>query len=333
MLNKADRLPDDVPSVLDYANPVVAKAMASGVVNTSDEGLLANVRRAIRRGHPQMRPGPARPERVCLVGGGVSLAETEADLRALYFEGALVVTLNGAYHWCRERNIRPSTQIVMDARASNARFVTPYVPRCRYVLASQCAPETWDAVADYPDVWIWHAATASSALAEELDAFYAEKWYGVGGGTTVATRALSLLTLAGWRRFDLFGIDSCWLDGAHHAYPQPENEADQRIALTVARGETARTFELAPWHLKQFEDVLQMIRVNGDVFQLAVHGRGLLAYALEALGSEDVSFSVKEKADGRTGVQVLQRGEEEDRQHDAESGLDRVPDHAAHVGV
>lgn len=299
MLN-ADHGPVDPTPAVTYAQPVVADAMASGRMNTDVETLLAQVQHAIRLGHPQMRTWPARGDRICLVGSGPSLAATLPVLRQAVWEGAHVVTLNGAYHWCRDRGIKPDTQIVMDARASNARFVTPAVPGCRYVLASQCHPDTWAAVAGRPDVWIWHAVvTPHDAIHQCLDRYYAGQWFGVGGGTTVATRALSLLRMAGYLQFELFGIDCCWLDGAHHALPQAENAAERRVRVAVgdaARPDTMRTFDVAPWHLKQLEDLCAVLKLNGHHFRLTVHGDGMLAYLLRTLG-ETVEHAVVRPSD------------------------------------
>lgn len=261
--------------------------------NVPDAVLLDHVRQSIRRGHPQVwRTGGVQQDRVVLVGGGPSLADTEQELRDLVFAGAKLVTVNGAYQWCLARNLQPKAQIVLDARAPNARFLQPDVAQCRYYLASQCHPETWDAVDGRPFVGIFHDASDEQVKAE-LDAYYFGQWHGVAGGTTVGTRAIVLLRMLGYLRFDLFGFDSCWMGGQHHAYDQPENEADKRLKVTVAAtgGAEARVFRCAPWHLKQLEDLLRLIRFNGQHFLLNIHGDGLLAYALKA--SADVQLQVE----------------------------------------
>lgn len=267
-----------------------------GSPNISPEIMAAQIRHAIRQGFPQCRPEPEKPDRVVLVGGGPSLATTERELRDLLFEGAICVTLNGAYAWCLERNIQPRIQIVMDGRASTARFLEPAIPRCKYFAASQCHALVFDALRGRPEVFIFHAVTNDGIHAAILSDYYgAGHWYPVVGGTTIATRAIGLLRGGGFLRFDLFGIDSCWLEDRHHAFAQPENEADIRITTTAAPSgcpELARTFHCAPWHVKQLEDFLQVMRVNGGSFQLAVHGPGLLAHALESLaiaGDVDIS--------------------------------------------
>jgi hypothetical protein len=133
-----------------------------------------------------------------------------------------------------------------------------------------------------------------------LDEYYAGQWHGVGGGTTVTTRAISLLRMLGYLRFDLFGADSCWMHGVHHAYPQLENMRDRRLRITAtAPGKSdaeGREFECAPWHLKQAEDFLQMIRVNGKSFKIAVHGDGLIAYMLREAAAITAAVAQEETA-------------------------------------
>lgn len=258
--------------------------LRGGSVNTTDDELRAHIAHSIRLGFPQARPQEIQRDHVLLVGGGPSLAETEQELVDLYFAGAKVFTLNGGYHWCLERHIRPSAQLVVDAREGNGRFLTPAVPQCRYLVASQCHPTTWAVVNDGRDhVWIWHATSPDGEFKDLLDAYYFGHWAGIGGGTTVAMRALALLRTMGYVRFDLFGIDSCWLGDQHHAVSQPENDRDARIPFRVwpsGQPGRAREFILAPWHAKQLEDFLQLIRLAGDQFLLQIHGDGLLAFAL-----------------------------------------------------
>jgi hypothetical protein len=265
-------------------SPVFDGLTLAGDVNTSDAMLLANVRRAIRRGYPQIWPTAENPHRVVLVGGGPSLTATLPELRDLVFAGAKLVALNGAYRWCLEHNLQPKAHVLLDARPASAALVGPPVPDCRYYVASQCAPETWDALGDRPFVAIWHAG-GDDALEAELNAYYLGQWVGVPGGTTVGTRAIALLRTLGFLRFECFGLDSCWMGDAHHAYPQAQNDRDGHYRLTIeAKDSTVppRDFWVAPWHVKQLEDLVLFIRTHGEQVLLNFHGDGLLAYALTA---------------------------------------------------
>jgi hypothetical protein len=99
-------------------------------------------------------------------------------------------------------------------------------------------------------------------------------------GTTVAIRAISLLRLLGFQSFDIFGLDSCWLDGQHHGYQQPENDRDKCVEVWLrpqGRDDLAQRFVCAPWHMKQAYDFQQLIRERGNDFRINVRGDGLIA--------------------------------------------------------
>jgi hypothetical protein len=263
-----------------------------GRVNVADDFLLNNIRHSIRLGYPQIWPQPMKYERIAIVGGGPSLADTFEDLRELVWDGAKLVTVNGAYRYCIDRGLKPSAQVVLDARENNAKFLYPEVSGCRYYLASQCHPDIWAAVEGREQVGIFHAIGEEEGVAETLDEFYLGSWTKVPGGTTVTMRALSLMRLLGYLRFDLFGVDSCYMGDQGHAYAQPENDKDRRIQFNVHptdRPDLGRVFTCSPWHLKQLEDFCQLIRVNGQHFRINVHGDGLLAYALQS--SADITLT------------------------------------------
>jgi hypothetical protein len=274
-----------------------------GDTNTTDEVMRAQIAHAIRQGLPQVWPQPTRGERIALVGSGPSLAETVDELRELVWSGAKLVTLNGAYQWCLERNLKPSAQIVMDARPSTARFVTPAVPGCRYYVASQCHADVFTALEGREHVGLWHAVVRdgkddADPTVRVLEDYFRGHWTQIPGGTTVATRALFLLRTLGYLRFDLFGVDSCWLDDAHHALPQPENAADQRHRWTLApvdRPDLAKDFWMAPWHVQQIHDVIQILTHHGSQFQFRVHGRGALAHLLDIAAEGEITCSAQEE--------------------------------------
>lgn len=278
-------------------SPVLDGVVLKGAVNVPSATLLDQVRHAIRQGHPQVWRQQENAERVALVGGGPSLEHTFSDLVALVHAGAKLVTVNGAYAYCLDRNLKPHAQIVLDARPSTVNFLPREVPGCRYYIGSQCHAAVWTHVEDFEHVGIFHALGSNDdehELRGILDAYYGGNWQGVAGGTTVTTRAIGLLRMLGYLRFDLFGVDSCFMGDAHHAYAQPENERDARLRVIgrAPNGE-ARAFTVSPWHLKQLEDILFFIRDAGEHFLLNVHGDGLVAFALESLarsGGGDVEL-------------------------------------------
>lgn len=317
---------------------VIEGVELKGKQNVDEETLLENIRYAIRQHHPQVRRQAPQMDRICLVGGGPSLTATEPELVQLLHEGAKLVTVNGSYHWALSRNLRPQTQVIIDARPGNERFLDPPVPGCNYLISSQCAPSVWDAVANRERVWVFHTVLRDfTAAAELLDQHYFKRWESVNGGTTVASRALYALRILGYLRYDIFGVDCCWdAEGKlHHAYPQPENEKDKRYNVTIAPGDApdrSRTFYCSGWHLKQYEDFLQIIRAVGQQFLLNFHGDGMLAYTLATNADLSDAVITEECEDGSSGLEGLQQSKEEDRQRDDQPVGDDLADCPVPVG-
>jgi hypothetical protein len=263
-----------------------------GNVNTPEDVIRANIARNIRRGLPQVRKYGPNATRVALVGGGPSLLPTFDALRQQAFAGDKLVAVNGSYQWLLERNLKPSVMVMLDARPSNVRFLAEPVVGCKYFLASQCDPAAFDLCErEGRDVTIFHCIgdkTEEDMLKEYYDGRFCVVQCGTTGGTTVMLRSIVLLATLGFFRLDVYGMDSCWLGDAHHAYDQPENDRDRRMVVTtiprLKDGQSldalARTFVCDPWHLRQAEEFQTLVSTLGDHFALNVHGDGLLAHIL-----------------------------------------------------
>lgn len=177
----------------------------AGILNVGEEKAKENVKHNIVQGYAQVEPYQVSPVEVVLLGGGPSLLDNLATIKQLKAEGCKIVTLNGAYKWALDNDLGPVTEIIVDARPFNARFVEPVREDCMYLIASQCDPSVF-AKLPKPRVFIWHSC--SELFKDILNAQY-PVWYGVPGGTTVMLRALPLLRMLGFKRFHMFGFDSC----------------------------------------------------------------------------------------------------------------------------
>lgn len=260
----------------------VKEIVFKGGVNTPDEILLAQVAENIRRGLPQAQPYQPNGKTALIVCGGPSLKTTEKDLVKAHWAGGKVVAINGSYNWCIERNIRPSVFVMLDAREFNSRFVEQPVDGCKYFLAAQCHPKAFEFCRGR-DTTIWHGMSAGEAEQAMLDEYYFGRYNPVTLGTTVAMRAISLMRMIGFTHMEIFGLDSCWFGDEHHAYDQSENNGERRMSIWLrpeGRDDKAQRFVCSPWMAKQAEDFMQLIKERSDLFQLNVHGPGLIATIL-----------------------------------------------------
>lgn len=257
-------------------------------VNVEHEKIKANIRSNISLNLREIVPHAANHDVVYLLAGGPSLNDFEAQIVEAGRSGTPCITMNGTYNWLLSRGIKPAAQVMVDARDFNRRFVEPIVDTCTYLISSQCDHEIVKSLP--PDqTWLWHSSSAEPVreAIEELNRSC--EWYPVHGGTTVATSSLVLLAMLGFRNVEVFGLDSCIREDAHHAYDQPENDGDNVQKLKVG----SREFRCHPWMVIQandFQSVVRHILSKIDDFQLVVHGDGMIAeilkYAADAAGSK-----------------------------------------------
>lgn len=248
----------------------------------SPEQILANVRHSIRLPLPQCQPmvqdNPGEP--IILLCGGPSLNDFEDEIIERRVGGSKIVTVNGTYDWALKRNLEPSALVMADAREENADFITEARNNCAYFLASQCHPKVFEKVPE-ANTAIWHCLTFPEREVPILNEHYfgGACWYPVMGMSTVATRAIMLLTMLGFERIECFGLDSCYRGVNHHAFPQPLNDKSPAAWISCA----GRKFFCAPWMLGQAADFLEMMYgvLQQAKVELHVHGDGLIAHMIE----------------------------------------------------
>jgi hypothetical protein len=245
---------------------------ATGQLNTEDEIIRNNIRANITGDWQVIEPHDTNSIEVMLVGGSPSLAGQWDEIKRKRDDGVKLIALNGAYKECIDRGIMPSAMMMVDARPFNARFVDPIIPDCKYFIASQCDPSVF-AKCPKERTYIWH--TMIDDMKEELDKRY-ERWYGVPGGSTVMLRAIPLFRMLGFKRFHLFGCDSCLIDDTHHAYEQKENDGAPILNVTVG----GRVFKCHAWMVSQAQEFIETIKFLGDEIELEIYGDGLLRHIL-----------------------------------------------------
>lgn len=261
--------------------------------NVETEGLLANVRASVARDLPWFTGfGPGKQVAV-LVAGGPSMREGLEAIRAHKQRGARIVTVNNAWRFLVENGIKPDTHIMLDARPENAAFIAGAPQATRYLVASQCHPDVFDALeAQGCRVVLWHNAFGDGSQLRDILA----PWWDEGpdqrpcclipGGGTVGLRALFLAAYSGYRKIHVYGMDSSFSDdGEHHAYPQALNDADK--PMTVVLGE--KSYRAAVWMVRQAEEFKWHWRdLKAMGLRLFVHGRGLIPDIAKRLEAGDV---------------------------------------------
>lgn len=240
--------------------------------NVSDETLHANIRHASARALPWLAEAEANKDVALIVGGGPSLLDSLEEIALRKRNGQVIFALNNSAKTLAEHGISVDWQVIMDARPENRAFIESSTAQ-RLLLASQVDPSVIDSAR--APVVLFHASIPDlrSLLPEQK-----RDTVLVGGGTTVLTRAMVAVHLMGYRRLHLFGVDSSFRDGKHHAYEQSANDRSSEVIV----GD--RTFQSCPWmtaQVNEFQTVATVLADEGS--QITVHGDGLLPFVAKCM--------------------------------------------------
>lgn len=173
-----------------------------------DEGLRANVISALARDLPELGWAPLRDDRLKVVAGGPSARHASLDGPTLALNGALGLFGRKGPNWWAG----------CDPQAHLADFLKDPPQDTVYLVASKCHPAVFDALAKRKVV-LWHVWEPMTAdLFEDRDSVLA--------GTSVTICAFELMGMLGFRHFETWGWDGCYVGGAHHALPQAHAAVD-----------------------------------------------------------------------------------------------------------
>lgn len=247
-------------------------------LNNSPEAMLANARANLERDLPTFVPAskerPRNKQRVVMVAGGPSLQDTMRELQWQAARGD-VWAFNGTHDYLVDRGIVPHTHVMLDSRPQNVGFVGRPQRRTRYLMSAMCDPAVFEAVSDY-DTVMWF--NDMPGMKEVVAGVEDRPVVLVGGGATVGLKAMILAYMEGYRSFHLFGFDSCYAAGAHHAYAQPINDAEAKIDIVVL----GRPFRCARWMARQAQQFQAQARVLlSRGCDITAHGDGLIQHILK----------------------------------------------------
>lgn len=232
--------------------------------NVTQEMIVRNIASAHKRtGAKWVEASDAHNGVAAILAGGPSLKSDHLRLRWLQQTGAKLFALNNVPAYLASVSVFPDAHVLLDALPSVTGFVRGMTKGERY-YSSQCDPSVLDAAGDELIIWNPYIQNIKEHVPEARDPF-------VGGGTTVGTRAIGLAYMLGYRKIHVFGLDSCYQNGAGHAYHQ----GDHASLLTVTfMGKKYKTPPQLLAQVEEFKNIVPELLANGC--ELIIHGDGLL---------------------------------------------------------
>ena len=236
--------------------------------NTDAETIVQHTKVNIERDLPWLDYEAPKEKPLVIVAGGVSLKELWPHIVS---HNGDILALNNAYGFLLERGIVPNYFMLMDARKENINFLDCVRGDVRHFIAAQCHPDVFDRLEGFnATLYLTNNPSTEEVVSRKEGK---RKLLLTGTVGTVGIRALSLAYVLGYKELHLYGYDSSYQDGQHHAYKQELNDNLSTIDIHLDN----RAYITTPAFAHQASEFCSMARemvANG--FDINLHCTGLL---------------------------------------------------------
>jgi len=252
-----------VQEVWKIGGGTVAEIIIDGA-NTSREAVVTNIiHNCARNGSKWIELTDAHSREAVIVAGGPSLKDNLLTLQRLQARGAKLFALNKVPIYLEENGIFADAHVLLDALPCVLEYAQGFKSGERY-YSSQCDIAVLDHAGSELIQW-------NSYIENLLDIYPDAKDPFIGGGTTVGTRSMGLLHVLGYRKIHIFGMDSCFQNGASHCFDQPEYATSINVRFD------GKDYKSPPQMLAQVEEfkltARQLMAFGCEIY---MHGEGLL---------------------------------------------------------
>jgi len=219
---------------------------------TPSNDLVGQVTAALALGLPDVAWRPERADALTIVANGPTARQASL--------GGTTLALNGALKVFTDQGLAPTYWAACDPQALVADFLTDAPVSTTYLVASKCHPDVFRALAGHK-VLVWHIDDFSTwELVKDLEP--------IMSAVSITICSFELMHRLGFRRFETWGWDGCFMDGKAHATDQPGSDVLKTVTLE------GRAFETTgPWALEA-QDAMNKLRLSP--YDVTIHGDGLI---------------------------------------------------------
>lgn len=218
-----------------------------------DDQLAPHIRRALLADLPGSMPG-ALPTTLRVIANGPSALLAPLD--------GPTIALNGSLGMMLRRGVAPTFWAACDPQELVTEFLDVMPADTIYLVATKCHPKVFERLA-HRQVCRWH-----------LDEGVGPR--GIAHSTTITLTSMNLMRACGWRRFEVWGWDGCYLGGKHHA--NETHNVPDGIDCHIG----GRVFRSTPAWACEAEEAGQLLQ-SAD-YEWTIKGDGMIAAYVDALG-------------------------------------------------
>lgn len=231
-----------------------------------EAGLYEHIRLALLRSLPTVTGQPEHEGVAVLVAPGPSVKGFLPSIKRHRLNGDAIIAITSAHDWLMENGIVPDYAVAIDPLPEQKRWFSRKNDQTRYMVGSQCHPDTFEHLADCHTI-LWHLYVRQGQT-------YPPNADLITGGTTAGLRAINLFYALGFRKFVLYGYDSCLKDGQLRT--NGTDNGDKVIEVIVG-GEAFLTTPPMAAQAAEFQNLFQCMP-DIDIWS---HGRGIITKILE----------------------------------------------------
>ena len=244
---------------------IIPLELKSRCVMSNDE-LYEHIRLALERGLPLIGEHLPHDGVAVLVGSGPSVAGELESIKKHRENGDAIVAIKDAHDWLIDNGIVPDYAVAVDPQEHRWSCFKRKNAGVKYMIGSQCHPNMFDHLSDQ-QVFLWHLYVTEGQT-------YPPNSILVTGGTTSGLRAITLYYSMGFRRFHLYGYDSCLKEGELRI----DGTGDKATVITLIVG--GKRFETTPSMAAQACEFQNLFQIMPDM-DIQSHGRGIITTILE----------------------------------------------------
>lgn len=195
--------------------------------------------------------------------------------------------IKGGHDFLVENKIQPHFGLAVDPleKIHRENFLKD-AKDCKYFIASQCHPTLFDSLIERgKKIIIWHLATTNLGEWTREEGSPVYRHYLIPGGSTSGLRAMVLAFAMGFRRFHLFGYDSC-LSGTlrkvngEEYHDKKADGSDKAVSMVVGGKKFIADPAMAS-QANEFQELLKSMYRTDDPFVVKGYGEGLIQHIIK----------------------------------------------------
>jgi uncharacterized Rossmann fold enzyme len=219
-----------------------------------------------------------------IIGAGPSVLEFEDALRYIRSNNTdLVMTLYGAHTWAINCGIVPHIHVVFESDLEDVTHALGGPPHneVTYYVCSHCDRTIFDQLEGHKCV-LWHAECPPQGYHEAIARLFPGEFM-VHGGYATFFRSMTIAIILGYRKFELYGMDSSFEESSHlKGYAIADKEPRVVVWAKHPQTEELKQFTSQGGLVFQASEFLRFCKINQSGLKIRINGDGLLRYLHES---------------------------------------------------